>query len=498
MISVNSVRIELSDWATVLPERVKRAGWRYGHIAVRRGAQGERLIEALLLNDNEGSLEVVSAPIPVGTQEFPSVTAALPAAHWAERAVGDFWGLYAVGHQRWKSLLLHEAWPRDFFPFADESDGSPAPREAHFMVVGGAGVHEIAVGPIHAGIIEPGHFRFSCIGEIIANLEIRLGYQHRGVEQRLASVPWRHARHVAESASSDSAMANALAHAEAIEGLCEIEVPRRAAAFRTLALEFERLASHLGDLGGLSGDIGFALPAATFGRLRGAALGLCQTLSGSRFGRGFICPGGLAFGVDDQRATALKAELAKLKPMVDEACELFLENQGVMERMEGTGVLPPHLAEEFAMVGPTARASGSRFDARRHFQHALYPGLATNVASEAAGDVLARTLVRRKEVEATFNVAEEVLGDLPEGPLLEPTPDQLPKDSVAVAVVEAWRGSLIHWVTTDADGAIGRYAIRDPSFQNWTGLAIAARRGLVADFPLINKSFGLSYSGNDL
>jgi len=498
MIRVDAVRTELSDWASVLSDRAKRAGFQYGHLTVRRHAGGERMLEALLLDVESGSVEVLSAPVPAGTSEFPSVTSVLPAAHWAERAVGDLWGLYAIGHQRWKSLLLHEAWPPDLFPFAIAQDGRPAARESYLMVVGGTGVHEIAVGPIHAGIIEPGHFRFSCLGEIIANLEIRLGYQHRGVEKRLTEVPWHHARHVAESASSDTTVANALAHSEAIEGLWDLEVPRRAAALRTVALECERLASHLGDLGGLAGDIGFALPAATFGRLRGAALGLCQTLSGSRLQRGFICPGGLAFGVDDKRIPELKADLAGLRPIVNEACELLLENPGVQERMEGTGVLPPHLAKEFAMVGPTARASGSNYDARLHFQHALYPGHAVEVASEAAGDVLARTLVRRKELEASIRVIEQVLGDLPSGPVITATPDRLPADKVAVSIVEAWRGSLIHWITTDADGTIGLYAIRDPSFQNWTGLAIAARHNLVADFPLINKSFGLSYSGDDL
>jgi Ni,Fe-hydrogenase III large subunit len=498
VILTDVLRVELSDWASVLSDRAKRPGVQYGHLTVRRDAGGGRLLEALLLDFENGSVEVLCAPIPNGTSEFPSVTGALPAAHWAERAIGDLWGLYAVGHQRWKSLLLHEAWPADVFPFSKAQDGIPAQRESHFMVVGGTGVHEIAVGPIHAGIIEPGHFRFSCLGEIIANLEIRLGYQHRGVEQRLASVPWRQARHVAESASTDTTVANALAHAEAIEGLWGLEIPKRAASLRTVALEIERLASHLGDLGGLSADIGFALSAATFGRLRGTALGLGQTLSGSRFQRGFLCPGGLAFAVPDAGLRTLGTDLAAMGPLIDEACELLLENPGVQERMDGTGVLPPHLAREFAMVGPTARASGSKLDARGHFPHALYPRLTVDVATEAAGDVLARTVVRRKEIETSFRAIEQALEDLPQGPTVVSTPDRLPVDKVAVGIVEAWRGCLVHWVTTTADGSIGRYAVRDPSFQNWTGLAISARHGLVADFPLINKSFGLSYSGNDL
>ena len=498
MIPVQKVSIDLADWLNTVPDRAKRKGWRYGHVTVRRAEDGERLLEALLLNRNNGSAEVLSAPILAGASEFPSLTDALPAAHWAERAIGDFWGLRAVGHPRWKSLILHEAWPEDQFPFAVPADGRPCPRESHFMAVAGEGVHEIPVGPIHAGIIEPGHFRFSCLGEVIANLEIRLGYQHRGIEARLAEVPWRHARHVAEGASSDSAVANALAHSTALEGLWEIEIPQRARALQTLALEIERLANHLGDLGGLSSDVGFAVGAASFGRLRGAALGLGQALSGSRFQRGFVCPGGVAWEVEEAQLRELREGLVELEPAVEEACKLLFDNPGVQERMEDVGVLQPSLALEFGLVGPAARASGSSYDARSHFSHGLYPELAIPIGTATSGDALARATVRRKEMQSSIRTLEGVLEDLPQGPTLADVPDTLPPSRTAVGVVESWRGELIHWITTDGGGRIARYVVRDPSFQNWTGVAIAARRDLVADFPLINKSFNLSYSGNDL
>lgn len=498
MIPIERVALDLADWATAGPECAKRKDRRYGHLTVRRTPNGSRQLEMLLLSPDDGSAEILSAPIPDGATEVPSLTAALPAAHWAERAIGDLWGVRAVGHPRWKSLILHDAWPADQFPYATPADGQPAERETHFMAVSGLGVHEIPVGPIHAGIIEPGHFRFSCLGEVIANLEIRLGYQHRGVEARLAEVPWRHARHVAESASSDSAAANALAHSESLEGLWGIEIPERAKALRTLSLEIERLANHLGDLGALSSDLGFALGAASFGRLRGGSLGLAQSLSGSRFQRGFLCPGGVAWVVGESQLRALRTDLVELKPRIAEALKLFFDNPGIQERLEGVGVLQPSLAAEFGMVGPTARASGGAYDARRSFEHGLYPGQRVEVATETQGDALCRAKLRRREIDGSLVVIEEVLESLGGGADQARVPDHLPPDKTAVGIVESWRGELIHWVTTDSKGTISRYAIRDPSAQNWTGLAIAARRNLVADFPAINKSFNLSYSGNDL
>lgn len=498
MIPLNFASVELGDWDSIVPARAKRKGWRYGHLAVRRRKDGARLLEALILDLSGGAAEVLSAQIPHGANEFPSITNAVPAAHWAERAIGDFWGLRAVGHARWKSLILHEAWPPELFPFAHSSDGSPAPRATHFMKVVGEGVHEIPVGTIHAGIIEPGHFRFSCLGEVIANLEIRLGYQHRGIEARLAVVPWRHARHVAESASSDAAAANALAHAEATENLFGIEAPVRARALRTLSLEVERIANHLGDLGAMASDIGFALGAGTFGRLRGAALGLGQLLSGSRFQRAFICPGGVAWDMPAGQIQDFGSLLPGFRHLAEEACALLFDNPGVQERMEGVGVLQPSLAEEFGMAGPTARASGSPYDARRHFQHGLYPGHGMKVAAESAGSAFERANIRKQEIFSSLGVIASLVDELPEGAFRHELPDALPDGKIGIAVVEAWRGELIHWITTDNQGEIAGYAIRDPSFQNWTGLAIAARHNLVADFPLINKSFNLSYSGNDL
>jgi hypothetical protein len=243
---------------------LEQDGWRFGHQTARVNSKGGLSLEVLLLDTASGGGTILSVPIPEGDSGYPSLTPHVPAAHWAERAIGDFFGLKAEGHPRWKSLILHEAWPADLTPLRDDSSGKSerVMDRYEFMEVHGEGVHEIPVGPIHAGIIEPGHFRFSCLGEIITNLEIRLGYQHRGVERRLTEVPWQHTRFLAESASSDTTIGNALAHAVAIEQILGLTSPPRAQSLRTIVLEIERLANHLGDFGGLSADIGYSVGAA--------------------------------------------------------------------------------------------------------------------------------------------------------------------------------------------------------------------------------------------
>jgi Ni,Fe-hydrogenase III large subunit/Ni,Fe-hydrogenase III component G len=503
-----SAPVETPSSALHLPPSL--SGWRFGHATARTHEDGRVAIEVLLLDLSSGRTQILSAPLARDATGFPSLTPRLPAAHWAERAIGDSFGLRAEGHPRWKGLLLHEAWPVEFAPLRDDrqrkmvdEDGrsvghQPSSRTYAFLEVEGEGVHEIPVGPIHAGIIEPGHFRFSCLGEVIMNLEIRLGYQHRGVERRLTEVPWQQARFAAEAASSDTAVGNALAHAVALEQLLAVEVPSRAEALRTMALEVERLATHLGDLGALSGDIGYSAGATVFAQLRGAALGLGELLCGSRLQRAYVTPGGVARDLDVGRRTAFASGLAGLRKRVSDSLPLVLEHPAVLERMEGTGRVSPSLARAFGLVGPAGRASGSDYDARRVFRHGAYPGSAPVPARREAGDVLARAQVRGQEIETSLSLLMELVDGLPRTPVRVALPEALPPEGIGVGVVEAWRGELIHWVTTGSDGQISRYAIKDPSFNNWTGLAIAVRGNLVADFPLCNKSFNLSYSGNDL
>ena len=490
--------IGLDEFCGAVAVRAKSAGWRFGHLTARPLPDGAVALEALLLDTGSGRSHILAAPLAAGDCEYPSLTPLLPAAHWAERAIGDFFGLRALGHPRWKSLILHEAWPAELCPLAGAKQATLARDPYRFLKVHGEGIHEIPVGPIHAGIIEPGHFRFSCLGEVIANLEIRLGYQHRGIEKRLTTLPWRHARFLAESASSDTAAGNALAHAVAMEQLWSLELPPRAQALRTLALEIERLANHVGDLGAICGDIGYSVGASLFPPLRGAALSLAQLLTGNRRQRWFILPGGVARDLDESRHAAIRSGIAALKRSLHNHLPLLLDNPAVHERMEDIGRLSRGLALDFGLVGPAGRASGSGYDARRIFAHGLYPALAPSPARGERGDVLARVQVKVQEIHASLAVLETVLDNLASGAYRIAHPDSLPPTQVGVGIVEAWRGELIHWITTDDSGAISRYAIKDPSFNNWTGLAIAVRGNLVADFPLCNKSFNLSYSGNDL
>jgi Ni,Fe-hydrogenase III large subunit/Ni,Fe-hydrogenase III component G len=486
--------------AETIHRQMKQPGWRLGNLTARVLGDGGLALEALLVDTAAGAGTIVSALLPDGGREYPSVTALVPAAHWMERATGEMFGLRAIGHPRWKTLRLHApVWEPDLAPLAFGARGIPIPREPYtFMKVKGEGIHEIPVGPIHAGIIEPGHFRFSCMGEIITNLEIRLGYQHRGVEQRLAGATLAQARFLAESASTDTAAGNALAHAVAVEQLLRVPVPARAMALRTIALEIERLANHIGDLGALAGDIGYSIGPALFPTMRGAALALAQTLTGNRRQRWYILPGGVARDLDNARRREMIQGLSHLHAQVRRNVPLILENPGVLDRMEGCGRLSPALARDFGILGPAGRASGCRYDARIAFPHAIYPTGAPVPARRVEGDVLARARVRADEIESSMAIIRTLLEGLPDSAVCVAIGEALPASDVGIGVVEAWRGELIHWITTNSAGGIARYAIKDASLNNWTGLAIAARGNLIGDFPLCNKSFNLSYSGNDL
>ncbi len=472
----------------------KCAGGRLGLVT---SIDGRQLI-CLMLDPKGGRSEIWRTPIE--EDFYKSLSLSLPAAHWFERSIWDLFGLRPEGHPRLKHLLLHEQYRGDFNPLrsnslrpVDSTDG----RQYKFLEVKGEGVYEIPVGPIHAGIIEPGHFRFSCFGENILNLEMRLGYLHRGVEKRITEVSWTKSRFIAEAASSDTAVANALAHAIAIESLLGVTVPPLAQALRTLALEIERLAMHIVDVGGMGADIGFLGIASSMGRLRGKALLLGQALTGSRFMRGFILPGGV-YCYRADLISEFKRQVKELAFDLKPVLELFMENQVAQERMLMVGHISRTLVEDFGIVGVAARASGVQYDTRQHFEQGLYPRYAPPVMVQPNGDILARTLVRIGEIETSLDVISRILEEIPAGPYAVSLPDKLTSNAIGLGIVEAFRGELIHLLFTNDDGKIRRYAIKDPSSNNWTALSIAIRNNLIADFPLCNKSFSLSYSGNDL
>lgn len=500
LLRVNVPIVDLRDRLDTAVE----LGRRLGVLTARRDpASGSISLIVLLTNPALHTAELWESVLPSGARAFPSMTAELPLAHWFERAIYDGFGIMPEGHPHFKGLLLHETWPAGFHPLRELNPPLPddqSPRRAYpFIEVAGEGVYEIPVGPIHAGIIEPGHFRFSCFGEIIHNLEIRLGYLHRGVEERLTRIPWRRARFLAEAASSDTTVGNALAHSLAIEQMLGVAPPPVAVTLRAAALEIERVASHVGDLGGICSDIGFAGGASVFGRLRGQALGMGERLTGARFQGAYVLPGGVAHVPDAGAAAGLLGEVESLDAALAQAVPLLLDNLGALGRMEGIGRVRPWLATDFGLVGPAGRASGVSCDVRATMLQEPYAALGWTPAEEHDGDVLARVRVRATEARASLALLRTIFVSPLEGEECRCSlPDALPSNGVGAGIVEAWRGELIHLVFTDADGAISRYAIKDPSFNNWTGLVIAARGELVSDFPLCNKSFGLSYSGNDL
>lgn len=461
---------------------------------------------ALVLDPANHRVELWEALLTTMDGTYPSITPKIPQAHWFERGIYDLFGLKPEGHPRFKSLILHEAWPEGFHPLRTSEphleERKPPRSDYWFLEVSGAGVYEIPVGPIHAGIIEPGHFRFSCLGEMIENLEIRLGYQHRGIEHQMTKAPWRRTRFLAEAASSDTAVGNAWAHALAVEDLLGVEAPIVAQRLRAVALEIERVASHIGDLGGICSDIGFAAGASTFGCLRGRSLGLGERLTGSRLQTCYVLPGGVTRGLQTGLRREIVSEVREVAAAFDRAEPLLMDNAGALERMEGTGRVRRSLAVDFGLVGPAGRASGVQYDVRDAFPLPVYRALDWQVACGEDGDALSRVAIRVQETRSSLTMISALLDEIPEQgdwrQFRVPVPRSLPANRIGMGIVEAWRGELIHLILTNQAGGIDRYCIKDPSFNNWTGLSVAARGELVADFPLCNKSFSLSYSGNDL
>jgi Ni,Fe-hydrogenase III large subunit len=350
---------------------------------------------------------------------------------------------------------------------------------------------------VHAGIIEPGHFRFMCQGEDVHHLEIQLGYQHRGVERLMADRYEKSGIHIAESIAGDTVIGHASAFCGALEALARSRKTPRAQTIRGIALELERLANHIGDLGAIAGDIAYQPAASYFGRLRGECLNLLMTLSGNRYGRGLIRPGGVLFDIPEAMAAEMRDRLHALEGELRPVAHLMLKNASVQARLEGVGVLPRQTCLELGIVGVAARACEVPRDVRHDHPYGVFRFAHIPVATAWAGDVLARALVRWLEIQRSVAFVRQQLRELPKGPIRAPCGGPRP-GLFCVTLIEGWRGEICHTSITDDQGRFASYKIVDPSFHNWAGLQIALRDQQISDFPLCNKSFNLSYCGHDL
>jgi Ni,Fe-hydrogenase III large subunit len=436
---------------------------------------------AVLRDSAVGMLRVSSTLI--GTS-YPSLTPECPAAHLFEREMAEGHGITPEGHPWLKPVRFPAGSPHEC-------------GDASFFRVEGEEVHEVAVGPVHAGVIEPGHFRFQCHGEKIIHLEISLGYQHRGVEHGFLDGPAARRIHFAETLAGDTSIGHATAYCQALEAFSECPVPSRALAIRGMALELERIANHVGDLGALAGDIGFLPTASWCGRIRGDVLNITALLCGSRFGRGLVRPGGTVFDIDADTSKELAGKLAAARRDFQGASGLLWADPSVTARFEGTGVLPLESAVEIGLVGFAARACGIERDIRRDLPSGIYNYAHIPISVWRTGDVFARAYVRWLEAQRSFAFIEEQLDSLPPGETRVAPADCAPEKMV-VSLIEGWRGEICHVGITDRQGRIAAYKVVDPSFHNWLGLALAMRGGEISDFPLCNKSFDLSYCGHDL
>ncbi len=436
------------------------------------------------------------------SQNFPSITKDIQEAAWYEQKIKTFFGLNPAGHPNLQPLLLHGNWPVDKFPLRRNFDWRERPPMAknayHFSEVGGEGIYEIPVGPVHAGVIEPGHFRFSVAGEEIVLLEPKLGYTHKGTEKLFEVLPLPDKIRLSERVSGDSSFSHSMAFCAALENLADVAVPARARYLRVVFSELERLANHLGDTGFIMQDTGYNFGGSNCARLRELVMRLADRLTGSRFLRGVNVLGGVAKDISAESRDQLLQELAAIRKDFDEVMAIAENSSSLLNRLEGAGKLDRQIGIDHGVLGVAARALGLTRDARLDYPYAAYNDLKFDPALENDGDVKARFYVRVKEIYSSFVILEQALGRLPAGEVAVSSPINFRKNSWGIGLVEGWRGDIFYFVMTDAAGVVSRVAVRDPSFLNWTVLGYAGKGNVVPDFPLINKSFNLSYSGYDL
>lgn len=457
------------------------------------GLWGEpKAVHMALLDEQSGEIGIISLDCP--KPRFPSVAARHAPASRLERTVHDLFGLAPTALPDERMWLDHGRWGlRSPLGASRKSRASGAPYR--FLPAEGESLHQIPVGPVHAGIIEPGHFRFTANGETVVRLEERLGYVHKGIEGLMAGADLDRAAKLAGRTSGDSTVAYAIAFSRAVEAALDIEAPQRARWLRALMAELERLANHLGDIGAICNDAAFALMHAHCGVLRERVLRTADRCFGHRLMRDRVLPGGVAVDLDQQGRNALDALLGNIRRRFPALVELYDNTASLLDRTVGTGVLKPALARQYGAGGYVGRGSGRSFDARRQPGYPPYDSLNFEVPVRDDGDVDARVWIRIREVEQSLSLLDQILARLPDGPLQA---ELQPRAGEGMALVEGFRGDILIWVRLDPDGKVSRCHLRDPSWFQWPLLEAVIEGNIVADFPLCNKSFNCSYSGHDL
>lgn len=466
-----------------------------------KSLNGKYAVYYVFADRESALLLIIIAMVDERNMEIRSITGKIPAAALYEREIQDLFGIVPLGHPDAKRLVLHGNWPQGEYPLRKEYDGNHKPcfaqEETKFQSVSGEGVYEIPVGPVHAGIIEPGHFRFSVAGGPIINLEAQLYFVHKGIEKMCEGMSIERCLYVSERISGDETFANSLTYCQAIEKIAEVSIPARAQYTRVIFAELERLTNHLGDLGGVCTDIAYGFAAYQFKMMRGWAYRIADELCGMRFLRSVNKLGGLRKDFICGKEARILKQLEAIRKELDDTVAIIKSNSIYIDRVEHTGILRADIAADLNAVGPGGRASGMYFDVRKSFPYEVYKRLDFNLPEHYNGDVNCRVNTKLEECFEAISLMKNAIEAMPDGDVCEPIENVEPY-RCAFGITEAPRGENIHWIMTGENNTVYRYKIRTPSFCNWPVLCHAVKGNTVTDFPLINKSFNLSYAGNDL
>lgn len=465
-----------------------------------RGLTGDFGLYYVFAVDKSHSFITVRSSVTEQDPKFPSITNDLPAANWYEREIYELLGLEPVGHPDLSPLVLHGDWPKGLYPLRkDYATNLKAPRIKNnelFMSYEGEGVTQIPVGPIHAGIIEPGHFRFQAVGDTILHLDAKLFYTHKGLEKTSEGMSINKALFLAERICGVCSLSHAISYAQTIEKIGNISVPLRAQYLRTLFLEMERLYNHIGDVGNVCAGVGFSFGVSQGSRLKELLMQLNERITGHRYLRGITDIGGVRIDINQQDITEIETTLLDIEQDFKEMVKIMMSHEIVLNRMTSTGALSKEQVDMLEVVGPAARASGRKVDIRKSHPYLIYNQLHFEVPILHSGDVLARIQLRIEEAYQTFSMLHQILENLPSGKICGDI-GEIPAYKSAIGWTESPRGENIHWVMTGPDNTIYRYRVRSAPYSNWPAVPLAVKGNIVPDFPLINKSFELCYACSD-